>query len=235
MTDTAALELELGPHLLGRNPSPPDARDWRLMAAIEREDPAPLWPDGTRAEWRNPVRLSQGDTPHCVGGGWTHWEATDPVLASPVDDDLHALYYLVKELEGEPRQENGAWVRSGAQVQKQRGRLDAYAFAQDVDEVITWVRSKGSLVVGTLWTDDMFEPDANGYVRPTGANAGGHCYLVRGDIPNADGSRGSAILDNTWSEAWGVGGSFYMTWDDLATLMDDYGEIVTAVELPRTV
>jgi hypothetical protein len=182
-------------------------------------------PDQDRL-WDAPFQLDQGDFPHCVGFGWAGWGNTAPVMDRFGDDDGHAIYYEAKVIEGRPGEEDGAYTQDGAKAMKARGRLTTYAYAETVEEALVHLREKGPLVIGTDWTSDMFNPDENGFVRPTGNNEGGHCYLlngVEGDV---------LTFKNSWGNSFGVNGSFRMMRDDFRDLMDDYGEIIASVELP---
>lgn len=178
--------------------------------------------------WNLPKVLDQGNTPHCVGFGWAGWSIAPPYENSKyADKDAHEIYYEIKEIEGEPKQENGAYVRSGAQAMKDRKRLRAYAFADDPGVMRTYLHSKGPIVVGTSWTGDMFTPDANGFVKPTGENEGGHCYLLIGDLV----SESSFVFQNSWGSSWGMEGRFKMKYSDFFALWSDWGEAVGALEL----
>lgn len=274
------MSLALGPHLLGCNPSPPDARDWQLASFIEAAqsgdpldlalaallaargpakttkawasvaterlkavspvptpappDPGPTGPpappEPTNTIWADPhATLNQSATPHCVGFGWTQWANTDPTNDDFGDEVGHAVYYECKAIDGQPGKENGSDVRSGAKAMQARGRLDAYAFAQTVAEIRAWVGSTGPVVLGSDWYDDMFNPDAQGFVYPTGKIAGGHCYLLAGDRRDED----AAFLLNSWGADWGLGGWFKLRWDDVRKLIEDsWGEACATIELP---
>lgn len=269
---------EIGPQLLGRKPSPPDLRDYRLVnfaglgeltgaidvvreaeAAIKelqlttityRRWAATTYKDVTKTHWWQalnhlsnitgaqpsppssdvswPVnfQLDQGNTGHCVGFGWAGWGDAEPTVDEYGNSDGHAIYYECKVLEGDPKGEDGAYVRDGAKAMQNRSRLSTYAFASSVDTAIEHLRSKGPLVIGTDWTEDMFSPDDDGRVHPTGQVAGGHCYLlyaIAGD---------KLWFKNSWGDSFGIDGSFYLTVDDFKVLMQSYGEAVASVELP---
>lgn len=262
----------IGPHLLGRRPSPPDSRDFNLsmleefrtgdplIAALHLLDvsraakatkawahvateriltvapaapspepaptpnPPPAGPPG--GVWADPSDpLDQGDTPHCVGDGWAQWGNTLPVGDYFTQPDADAIYYECKVIDGEPKQENGSDVRSGAKAMQARGRLLAYAFAGSIAEVRDYVSTTGPVVFGTDWTDAMFTPDANGVIAPNGPVAGGHCWLLIGE----DGDYGVAL--NSWGKGWGLNGRFKMLWTDLATLLARQGDACAAVEV----
>jgi Papain family cysteine protease len=198
-------------YLKGHAPTPPKPPP---MPAISWDDTEPV--------------LDQGDTPHCVGFGWAQWGNTAPVNDGFRNSDGNAIYYECKIIDGQPGQENGSDVRSGAKAMQNRGRLSAYAFAASADEAREFVRIIGPIVVGTDWTQSMFEPDAAGFVRPTGATAGGHCYLLVGDLP----AEGALLFQNSWGRSWGMSGRFKMKYADFAKLFARDGEACAAVELP---
>lgn len=255
----------LGAHLLGRKPSLPDFRDFKLadyltvdaeldaalaaflkkhysqaaqdlaklvVARIEGTTPAP--PPPTPAPtgavvWPNTnAVLDQGQTPHCVGFGAAQWGNTQPVDDHFVNADGDDLYYACKVVDGEPGAEDGSTARSAAKVLQTRGRLKTYAFAANIAEVKAFVRTKGPVMFGTDWTNDMFNPDASGYVKPTGGVAGGHFYVCVGDLPDED----ALEFLNSWGAFWGLNGRFKLKTADAARLMAQQGEVLAAVELP---
>ncbi len=268
---------EFGPHLLGRKPSPPDLRDyrlanfygigtvgvaptaaelaayattqlqqttitykewasrhytdvtvthwWKAFNALAQIVQTPSPPTADR-EWSSQFQLDQKDTGHCVGFGWAGWGDAEPVIDQYKDPDGHAIYYECKVIEGDPLGEDGAYPRDGAKAMKARGRLSTYAAAATVSDAIAWLRAKGPIVIGTDWTADMFTPDANGFIKPTGSYEGGHCYLLYG-------IKGTTLtFKNSWGAGWGDNGSFHMTTSDFTTLMQSYGEAWSSVELP---
>lgn len=204
--------------LVGDTPSPSPA-------------PAPV-PVPTGKSWNIVPRLNQGDTPHCVGFGWADWGNSDPVNDSFTNDDGNAIYYECKVIDGEPNAEDGSDVRSGAKAMLNRKRLSAYAFAKSLDVAEQWVLTKGPIVIGSDWTEDMFTPDKDGYIKPTGDVAGGHCYLWSGVLENGD-----YEFTNSWGNGtdWpgSLNGQFKMTKADFASLYSSNGEACASVELPN--
>lgn len=196
--------------------------------------PDPPAPDPTPAptadvDWLDPdAVLDQGDTGHCVGFGCAQFGNVEPVTDHYTNDDGHALYYECKLIDKEPNQENGSSVRSGATALKDRERIEAYAFAANVEEVVTWLRTHGPVIIGSDWYDNMFDPDGDGYVFPIGSIAGGHCYVAVGDLA----SEGAILFQNSWGDSWGLSGRFKMKYADVRKLLDAQGEACAAVELP---
>lgn len=153
----------IGSHLLGRKPSPPDPRDYKmgdvvgdeygsfinaLMSLLRtlfdrffgKDEPDPVEPPGPvqpgiddPVRWTIVNQLDQEDTPHCVGFAGAHWESAEPVPFIVHNEEGHRLYYGCKVTDGETGEENGTWVRSLAQVLQTEGRIGPYYFADDTD------------------------------------------------------------------------------------------------------
>jgi hypothetical protein len=196
---------------------------WRWM---KRHRQPPEKKDVT-PPWELEVQLDQGQTNHCVGFGWAGWGDAAPVKDEYQNADGHAIYYECKTIDGQPHGENGSTVRSGALAMRARGRLAAFAFAGSTAEINEWLDGHGPVVVGTTWTNDMFTPDANGYIKPTGGPAGGHCYLMLDRIDEDD----AYLFQNSWGSTWGLDGRFKMKRTDFESLLSDFGEACCAAEL----
>lgn len=193
-------------------------------------DPPPLPTDRFTWHLGEPGVLDQGDTPHCVGFTGADFLNLDPVedhVANSVGDDI---YDECKIIDGEPGVQDGSSIHSLAKALKARGRIGAYAWISAVDTVKAYVRNHGPVPIGIDWTDDMFEPNAQGFIAPTGAIAGGHAITIVGDYADLD----AALVLNHWGD-WGpLHGYFLMKWHDLGTLLSASrgGEAVAMLELP---
>jgi len=209
---------------LGRNPSPFDARDYKLSAYIPKLaglEQSRDWP-------YNAEPLDQMDKPHCAGFAGINWEINTPVESKHTNQDGHDLYYLCKVLDGEPEQENGSCIRSVAMVLQYKKRLLAYAWAAHVDEISWWLLNKGPVICGTNWTYDMFTPSPEYVIQPTGKNMGGHAYIIN------EKREGFYGIMSSWDNYWGYPGQCksYMEISQFAELLRQQGEAMTAVELP---
>ena len=198
-----------------------------LRAAAPTPPPAP--PGVTRREWELLIQLDQGQTGHCVGFGSAAWGNAAPIEDAFQNADGHKIYYLAKVIDGEPGQENGSSVHSGVKALKQLGRVQSYYFGATIDVLKQWVLEQNPVICGTDWFNDMFNPDADGVVVPTGGVAGGHCYLMLGYDESTD----LFEFDNSWGSSWGKKGRFYMHASDVQTLLNRPGaEYCGAVENP---
>jgi hypothetical protein len=202
-----------------------------LKGVTPTPDPTPTpTPTPTPADskqWADAHQLDQGDTPHCVGFGGAQYHNAEPVPGSYTDDDGHKIYYECKVIDGEPKQEDGSTVHSLAKALKNRKLLSTYVWAASTDDIKSWVLKNGPVVVGTDFYNDMFNPDSDGFVTPTGGIAGGHCYLVVGYYANGD----YFVFQNSWGSSWGQNGYFKMKVSDFRKLLNADGEAMAAAEV----
>jgi hypothetical protein len=203
---------------------------WKALNYFEaaRQNLAPPPPSPT-FEWFNAeAALDQEDTNHCVGFSGAQWGNTLPVNDQFDNRDGHALYYECKVIDGEPNEENGSVMRSIGSALKARKRLTAYAFAESVDVAVEWIKTKGPIMAGTNWYDDMFNPDPTGLVKVLGPEVGGHAYLWNGFDPVTD----EILCINSWGRNWADEGHFRIGLQDAKTLFRFDGELLVALELP---
>lgn len=77
------------------------------------------------------------------------------------------------------------------------------------------------VMVGTMWTKGMFDPDRNGLIRPTGAEEGGHEYGAFGYDPATT----LIKFRNHWTAQWGIKGRFYVLASDFEKLLAAQGDV----------
>lgn len=92
----------------------------------------------------------------------------------------------------------------------------AYRWAFGADQVVQLVMNGWVVSVGTWWYYDMFYPDSDGRVSPSGGQAGGHQYAIRGYDQSRD-----WVLGRCW---WGEFKDFWITRADLDSLLRDGGD-----------
>lgn len=173
--------------------------------------------------WSVPVALDQGQEGACVGFGWAHELAARPTpVAGITNERAFAIYRRAKQLDqwaGENYE--GTSVIAGAKTVMELGYLKEYRWALGPgaaaaeNDLALAVGYKGPAVMGTYWYNDMFTPDAQGYLRPTGGIAGGHCYLVHG--------YNLKMGYKVWN-SWGTGFYGYISVPDMITLLANDGE-----------
>ena len=217
---------------LGRVPAP-DLRDSRfpLRAAM----PKRLQPSRTFRTWHSRLLLDQRDTSACVGFSGTYWLDAGPVrnLLKPGEhfDSAFRLYRRCQDHDEWPSAEPdyyGTSVRALFKVLQADGLVGEYRWANSAEELAWWILEKGPAVVGTLWTESMFTPNARGFVKPEGEVVGGHAYAAIG----ANWKAKRLDFLQSWGP-WGKrdSGRFSMTFADFDVLMGADGEACTAVEV----
>lgn len=176
--------------------------------------------------------LDQGQVGSCTGNAMAQSLNSRPLNGAAgtylTEVDALALYSLATQVDTYPGtyppDDTGSDGLSVAKAAQQQGRITQYDHAFGLEHTLEALMS-GPVLLGTVWLHDMFHPDSKGFVRATGAVAGGHEYVLLGV---ALASKYVTCL-NSWSGAWGLNGRFRMTFDTLAALLDQQGDAV----LPR--
>jgi hypothetical protein len=211
---------------LGRIPSKFDPRDYSLKDYM----PKGLFKLSmvTEKAWEFPsLPLDQDDTNHCCGYSMANFCINIPVHADYTNDDGHKFYYICKEIDGEPKDEEGSTIRSVAKALKQVDRIGTYAFAPDLASIKWWLLNRSPVIIGTIWTTGMFEPDENNIIYPSGDVVGGHAYLIN------EWRKDNYIgIQNSWGTRWGKNGKAYISASNFEKIFRSGGEALTAVELP---
>ena len=211
------------PFRLGRIPSSLDIQDYKLTSFIA---PRKLDVAGEKLWDFLAEPLDQGDTEHCVGFAMANFGINLPIQTPFTNQDGHDFYRKCKVLDLDPYGENGTSIRSAAKVLKSMGIIESYAFAQSIDEMSWWLLNKGPMIVGTDWTEDMFTPNVGNIIRPTGAIAGGHGYLINEKTDDE-----YFGIQNSWDDLWGTKGKAHISIADFSLLFRHGGEAIAAVEV----
>ena len=232
--------------LLGRIPSVSDPRDRDfLMVSHPMFDPTP--PPVPVRNWEVPTLYDQGRTPHCVGYSWAGFMSASEYVSESrtLGFDAEAIYAYANAHDGIAGPHDGSTVRAGADtlvsvgVRATSGGVETdfikpnYYWGDltqphhDLDTIATWILTISPVVFGVTWFNDMFNPGADGFVHPTGGEAGGHAILCRG----VDTTNKFFTLRNSWGN-WGVNGSgdCYVSYDDMEVLLSADGEACAAVD-----
>jgi C1A family cysteine protease len=184
--------------------------------------------------WWSAGVLDQHDTPQCVGyAGWG-WLAGGPTTNDP-DFTPEELYHWAQEADEWPGEDyEGTSTLGLMKALKNKGFISEYRWATDGETLVAWILNKGPVLVGTTWYRDMFTPDKFGFIRPNGAEEGGHEWRIIGadrDLRCSDGTRGAVRMVNSWGHGWGDLGRAWVSFADLDKLVKNNGEAVTSDEL----
>lgn len=173
--------------------------------------------------------LDQGNQPACVGFGWTHWWEDGPAThpGRSTNSDALELYHEAQELDEWPGHDyEGTSVRGGAKAMQARGRVGAYHWAVEMQDIIDALLEVGPVVVGTNWYEGMMTPDPYGMIHVNGDVLGGHCYVLNG----VNTKSGLVRVKNSWGREWGIGGHAFMTIEEMSQLLAQEGEACLAIE-----
>lgn len=172
--------------------------------------------------------FDQGSTPQCVEFSWRHEAVARPVKVPadklPMRGEIYKYAQAHDEWPGSDY--DGTSVRAGAKAMQAYGFIGNYWWCRTEPEVAQVLGYKGPVVVGTNWHADMFEPDDDGFIRPTGRVEGGHAYLIYA-LSIKQGWYG---IWNSWGSWWGLGGTAKIRRNDLAALLEADGEACVPTE-----
>lgn len=196
---------------------------------------------------RIPV-LQQGDLGSCTGNAGIGALGTDPYYDTLTKWQLGAgtgytfdeegavrLYSDATRLDDYPGgyyapewQDTGSDGLSIAKALKAAGEISGYQHTFSLDDALKAL-TLYPVITGTVWTADMFRPDPDGRVHPTGALAGGHEFVA----DEIDAEQRRVWFTNSWGAGWGVDGRFYMTFADFGQLLADKGDVTIFTPLSQ--
>jgi hypothetical protein len=198
--------------------------------------------------WALPIPvLDQGPDGACVGFGVAHELAAKPVVVPALDaDDARAIYWAAQRADeweggsypGATPFYEGTSVLAGVKAAQAMGHYPEYRWAFGLDDLIWAVGWKGPAILGVNWYTDMFRPDLQGRIHPTGAWVGGHCILVNGVSLR----RREFLLPNSWGPEWSsidwngviLRGYCKVTFEDMGLLLHENGEACIPKRSPVT-
>jgi hypothetical protein len=206
-----------------------DPRDYPLERRMQVENVMDL-PERV-TPWRRGPILDQGETSQCTRYSLAARRGAAPIYTrEPLKDVTEGYYQWALEHDEFPGADadGGTTVRAMCQAARSFGLASAFYTTASIATVYKYIRRVGPVQVGLEWTDAMFTPDAEGFVYPTGAVAGGHAFLwlwiysrdVWTGVPNRD---DVVKCQNSWGESWGRSGICYLRVGDALELLEHRG------------
>ena len=177
--------------------------------------------------------MDQGATSMCVAYSGQQFLSCNPVRNKryPSTEKLYLRCQQNDEWPGEGY--DGTSVRALFKILTEDQYVSEYRWAFDVMTVVRHVLGVGPVVFGTNWYSGMMDDDKYGFIRPSGYVVGGHAYLVKGvnlDIDCRDGTKGALRIINSWGKSWAQGGYAWISLQDAARLITEFGEAATSTE-----
>lgn len=195
--------------------------------------------------WNCSIVLDQGSIGSCVGNGVAHELTAKPVaILGVTETDALSIYHEAQQIDPWPGDSyEGTDVLSGVKVATRRGFYKEYRWAFGIEDLVMAVGYHGPAILGINWTNDMFRPDAAGFIHPSGGVAGGHCILNNGQkivraglslpsrptLATLDSKKSFSRLHNSWSRSWGINGECFISFEDLSSLLQENGEACVPV------
>lgn len=188
----------------------------------------------TGRTWYLDERLDQGVEGACTGFARAHDLAASPIpIPNLTNESARAIYHLAQKYDEWPGEDyEGSSVLGALKATKALGYIGEYRWAFDIDDLSAALANVGPVVMGTDWTESMFDTKPNGLLEVDGDPAGGHSYIFRGVITSSIYMRrllgkGEHIREgcllyrgtNSWDRDWGVNGDFFMWSDDAERLL----------------
>jgi hypothetical protein len=220
-------------------PQPKDPRLDRLVHFDERSRDFPVTTllaedqEVVSNTWACNVNLDQGTEGACVGFGFSHELAAEPVIVPVSGPYARQLYFDAQRVDqwpggaypGATPHYEGSSVLAGAKVCKARGLITEYRWAFTLRDLMLSVSHVGPAVIGVSWYQGMIKPDSLHFLKPTGRLMGGHCVCITGISVAKKAFR----VHNSWGLGWGVRGQAWLSWDSMALLMRRKGEVCIPV------
>jgi hypothetical protein len=200
------------------------SRAFGIMEALDVETPRG-W------SWFIPRWFDQGREGQCVIYAKSHWVAGRPkrdLAAWWTKDWATQRYWDAQRIDpweggeypGASPRYGGTSVLAGVKVMQTAGLVGEYRWAFGAEQLAIAVSRHAPAVIGVNWYDSMYDTDSKGLLTVGGSQVGGHAICVRGYSVKHRMFR----LRNSWSQAWGLYGDCFITYDDMARLLHEDGE-----------
>lgn len=189
----------------------------------------PAEPDKRWRYWHDNRLWIEQVGPTCVGAASAHYLADGPITDTmlPAFPDYRTIYSEAqKRDEWSGENYDGTSARGAMKYLHEIGLIEQYRWAFTADEIVRALLSEGPVMLGCWWWSGMMATTRDGLIEATGVREGGHEVLLNG--VNTD--QGIVRGKNSWNRDWGDDGRFRCSLDTLATLIEDQGDAVVALE-----
>lgn len=149
------------------------------------------------------------------------------------DDGAVALYHDITAndpYDGTyPPDDTGSDGLSAAKTLQRASIIPGYEHVFGLDQSLAALQ-RFPLLVGTAWTNSMFEPNSRGVIRVRGEAVGGHEWIADQYAPHKAGvydpDRDLIGGTTSWGTGFGVSGRFYLTVSDFQSLLNQDGDVI---------
>jgi len=188
--------------------------------------------------------LDQGSLGSCTGNATTHCKCSQPYTGVLTETDAVNCYHLAtiaddSEIPGHyPPNDTGSTGWFAMQAAIQLGWFSSASMAVGLTAVLQCLQTRPG-ITGIDWYEGFDEPDANGFVFPTGRIRGGHeiglvaCVIVLGANGLIDPKASYIVFQNSWGASYGVtydgrDGCFKMTLETYELILASGGDATFA-------
>lgn len=175
--------------------------------------------------------LDQGQLGSCTGNAMTGLLMSQPFF-NPArmlnETDALMLYSRATHLDrvrgAYPPTDTGSAGLFVAKAAKEKGWCSSYKHAFGLNHTLKALVLK-PVIIGVDWYDSFDRPDANHFVSitPGASIAGGHEFLLFG----INVEQRAVLAMNSWGTSWADRGVFRISWDTLAQLLAQQGDVTT--------
>lgn len=183
--------------------------------------------------------LDQGDLGSCTGNATVHalasgtlyWSTLTPDQQSSLNEaQAVAIYSLATTLDDYngtyPPTDTGSDGLDVAKAATNLGFINGYTHALSLNDTLAAL-VHGPVIVGVDWYSTFDEPKPTGEMPYGGYARGGHeVCLDQIDVENS-----RVWMHNSWSDAWGVQGRAWWSFDTLGRLLSSDGDATVFVPL----
>lgn len=198
------------------------------LKAVDWDDDAPITDQGQVGGCTGWTALDMMNN-HLFAGNRKHATGTTDLLPNEKGLDFYRQATLLDGIPDNtyPGADQGSSGLGAAKGLKREHFITRYSHGFSIDDFLTALQHQ-PVMVGTAWTQGMFDPDRHGLVRPTGSEEGGHEYGAFGYDP----ATSLIKFRNHWTDQWGVRGRFFMRVNDFAQLLAAQGDVTIPTPIP---